>query len=127
MDEVITFTEGIPGYEASRRYVLVASMALTPFTLIQGIDRDAPSFVAIDPWRVEPCYAQTLAPSDLARLDATEDEALLWLALVAAGHGDGSATVNLRAPLVVNPRSMRGLQLIAADSAYRTDHPLHVE
>jgi flagellar assembly factor FliW len=35
--------------------------------------------------------------------------------------------VNLRAPLVVNPKSMLGLQLIAPESAYRTDHPLSAE
>ena len=34
------------------------------------------------------------------------------------------ATVNLRAPLVINPASMRGIQLIAAESRYPIDHPL---
>jgi flagellar basal-body rod protein FlgB len=37
------------------------------------------------------------------------------------------AATNLRAALVVNPCSMRGLQLIAADSPYRIDHPLRAE
>jgi flagellar assembly factor FliW len=34
------------------------------------------------------------------------------------------ATANLRAPLVINPASMRGIQLISLDSPYRIDHPL---
>jgi flagellar assembly factor FliW len=32
--------------------------------------------------------------------------------------------VNLRAPLVINPRTLRGIQLITSESNYRFDHPL---
>jgi flagellar assembly factor FliW len=50
---------------------------------------------------------------------------LLWLAIVASGP-DGEATANLRAPLVINPTAMRGIQLITAHSPYRVDHRLQV-
>ena len=48
---------------------------------------------------------------------------LLWLALVSA-HEHAPATVNLRAPIVINPASMRGIQIVPAESPYRLDHPL---
>jgi flagellar assembly factor FliW len=60
------------------------------------------------------------------RLSAHEREPLLWLALVAANE-DGTATANLRAPVVINPGTMRGIQVIALESPYRTDHPLPIE
>ena len=37
---------------------------------------------------------------------------------------DDHAFINLRAPIVINPRRMLGLQLVSADSPYATDHPL---
>jgi flagellar assembly factor FliW len=127
MDGIITFPEGLPGFEEARRFVLVSSTALSPFALVQGIDQGAPTFVAIDPRAIEPRYATDVPAAELVRLQAAESDTLLWLALVAANGSDGSATVNLRAPLVVNPKSMLGLQLIAPESAYRTDHPLSAE
>src|SRR6478672_3372847 len=127
MDGIITFPEGLPGFEDARRFVLVASASLSPFALVQGLDTGAPSFVAIDPRAVEPEFVETLDTADLAKLDARQQDALLWLALVAANGREGAATVNLRAPLVVNPKSMLGLQRIAPESPYRTDHPLQPE
>ena len=48
---------------------------------------------------------------------------LLFLCIVTV-HDDGRATVNLRAPLVINPASMRGIQFVTPESPYRIDHPL---
>ena len=122
-DEVVTFADGLPGFESFRRFVLVASPAMSPFTLIQGLDEGAPSFVAIDPQLVDRNYATSLDGPDLARLAADAGRPLLWLALITP-RGDGDATVNLRAPLVINPSTMRGIQFIPPDSPYRIDHPL---
>ena len=126
VDGVVTFSEGLPGFEAHRQFVLVASADMEPFTVMQGVDASAPSFVAVDPRMVDRSYPTTLDRVDLARLAAHEREPLLWLAIVAA-HDDGHATANLRAPVVINPGTMRGIQIIAVESPYRTDHPLPVE
>jgi len=123
-ERIVTFSEGLPGFEAFRQFVLVASPSLDPFTLLQGAGpTDAPSFVGIDPLLVDNGYRTTLSASDLSRLEARSSDPLLWLALVAA-RPDGTASVNLRAPIIINPASMRGIQLLAHESAYRLDHPL---
>lgn len=120
---IIAFDDGLPGFEAARRYVIVASPSLEPFTLLQGADTGAPSFLAIDPRLVDPDYASPLADADLIRLAAEPKTPLLWLVLISMGT-DGSATVNLKAPIVINPGAMRGIQLLAPDSPYPIDHPL---
>ena len=53
VNAVIMFADGLPGFEAARHFVLVASPALKPFTLVQGVESGAPSFVAIDPRLVD--------------------------------------------------------------------------
>lgn len=126
MDGVVTFAEGLPGFEDCRQYVIVASPDMQPFTVMQGVAEGGPSFVAIDPRVVDRGYRAALDRVERERLLADEREPLLWLAIVAAGE-DGSATANLRAPVVINPGSMRGIQVIAVDSPYRTDHPLPVD
>lgn len=122
-EQTVTFVQGLPGFEASRHFVLVTAPALQPFTLLHGDGADAPSFVGIDPRLVEPEYRTDLGREDLARVSAEPGQTLLWLALVTAGQ-DGQATVNLRAPIVINPASMQGVQVLSPESPYRLDHPL---
>jgi flagellar assembly factor FliW len=117
----ITFAEGLPGFERHREFVLVASPAFDPFTCLQGIEPDAPSFLAIDPRRIMSGYRCVLGEADRARLDAGPTAPLVWLALVRPA---GGGTVNLRAPVVINPVSMRGVQILHADETYPLDHPL---
>jgi flagellar assembly factor FliW len=126
VDGVVTFPEGLPGFEEHRQFMIVASPDMEPFTVMQGVRAEAPSFVAVDPRMVDRAYPTTLDQVDLARLAAHEKEPLLWLAIVAA-HDDGRATANLRAPVVINPGTMRGIQIIAVESPYRIDHPLPVK
>jgi flagellar assembly factor FliW len=123
-EAIVTFADGLPGFEGCRRFVLVRSAAMAPFTVVQGLDGAAPPvFVAIEPQLVERGYSSLVEAPDLARLGADAGAPLLWLALVASSP-DGSATVNLRAPLVINPQSMRGIQIVAAESAYPLHYPL---
>lgn len=123
VDGIVTFAEGLPGFEAHRSFVIVASPDMAPFTVMRDAATDGPSFVTVDPRLIEPGYPTTLDRVDLARLKAAGDETLLWLAIVAARE-DGTATANLRAPVVINPGTMRGIQIVAVESPYRVDHPL---
>ena len=120
---VIEFPDGLPGFESCRQYVLLSGPAVAPFTIVQGLGPESPAFAAIDPARVVDGYRTELDDADRARLGATEDAPLVWLALVSPQQ-EPEPTVNLRAPLVINPQTLRGIQLIAADSPYSLDHPL---
>jgi flagellar assembly factor FliW len=123
--DVVSVPDGLPGFEKCRRFVLASLPDIAPFTCVQGLDEPRPSFLAIDPRLVAHGYAQALGETDRQRLEAEEGDAMLWLSLV---HTDGSrATVNLRAPIVINPRRMLGLQLLPADSRYALDHPLPLD
>ena len=119
---VVTFADGLPGFERCRQFVLVESEDLQPFRLVQGLGEDGPSFVGIDPRHVEHSYDVQLDRNDLTRLDAQPGQPLVWLAIITA-RADRPATANLRAPIVINPRAMRGIQLLTPESSYRVDHP----
>jgi len=129
---VIAFAEGLPGFEHQRRFVLLSGPSFEPFTVLRGLGPDAPSFATIDPRTIVPEYAPRLGPQDLARLDAAPGDTLVWLAIVSL-DASGEATANLRAPVVISPASLRGVQLIdinadagsdAPAPQYRFDHPL---
>ena len=103
--------------------MIASDATIEPLVTVSGLDEDAPSFVATDPFRVVDNYRTELPEADRLRLEAEPGGPLVWLALISVDPS-GAATVNLRAPLVINPATLRGIQLIAADSPYRFDHPL---
>jgi flagellar assembly factor FliW len=129
---VIAFADGLPGFEQQRRFVLLSGPSFEPFTILRGLGPDAPSFAAIDPRTVVSDYAARVSPQDLARLNANAGDTLVWLAIVSL-DASGEATANLRAPVVISPASLRGVQLIDINAEagsdtpaaqYRFDHPL---
>ena len=120
---VIEFAEGLPGFEQTRRFVLLSSPELAPLHLLHHVEGPAASFLAVDPRVVLPSYRAVLSAGDRARLGAGEDSSLLWLALVTMDAGQGPS-VNLRAPIVVNPAEMLGCQVMPHESLYPLRHPL---
>jgi flagellar assembly factor FliW len=120
---VIEFADGLPGFEHTRKFVLLSSPELAPLHLLHHVDGPAASFLAVDPRLVLPAYRAVLGATDRARLGAADDDSLLWLALVTMDAGQGPS-VNLRAPIVVNPARMLGFQVMPHNSLYPLRHPL---
>lgn len=121
--DIVTLAEPLPGFADCRRFFLLTAPSIDPLMCLQGVDGDRPAFLAIDPRTVDPEYACRLDDLQRQRLAADPAAPLLWLAIVRVGT-DGTATANLRAPLVINPERMRGLQLLAGHDQYAIDHRL---
>jgi flagellar assembly factor FliW len=124
--DVLTFPDGLPGFEQCHRFVVLSSMTTAPLQLLHAVDGPPATFLAIDPRVVLPKYRCVLSPADLHRLGATETTLLLWLALVVLDE-TGAATANLRAPVVINPSNMVGFQVVPSNSLYPLRYPLSVE
>ena len=123
-EDVLTFPTGLPGFERCRRFVLVSSEDIAPFQCLQSVDGPPASFLVIDPRLVLPTYRAVLSAVDCIRLGVAPDATLLWLAIVVPGDTDERPQVNLRAPIVINPATMVGYQLMPSNSLYPLRHPL---
>ncbi|MGE0444585.1 MAG: flagellar assembly protein FliW [Vicinamibacterales bacterium] len=119
----IGFPAGLPGFEACRRFVLLEPDAGGPVRCLQSIDGPSASFLVMDPRAIEPAYDVPLTAADRQRLGEAGTGALVWLAFVAT-ESDGAITANLRAPVVINPATMTGVQVIPHDSPYPLRHVL---
>ena len=119
--DVIRFPHGLPGFEACRGFVLMASDTLGPLQCLKSVEGPSASFLVIDPRRVLPEYRCELSEADQLRLQAKEGGTLLWLSLVTI-ELDGTVTVNLRAPIVINPTHMVGCQVVPYHCIYPIRH-----
>lgn len=121
---VITFSKGLPGFEACRSFVLSAT-GNSDLQCLSSLDGPNVSFLTIDPRRALQGYRCQLTEADRFLLGASEedDDRLVWLALLMVEPG-GTVTVNLRAPIVINPDRMLGQQVIPYQCIYPLRHVL---
>jgi flagellar assembly factor FliW len=123
VSETVTFPNGIPGFESCHRWVVLAADSHTPLRRLHAVDGAEASFLALDPRQVLEGYRCELSDSDRSRIGADSQTPLLWLALVNV-EADGTVSVNLRAPIVINPRTMMGQQVLPHDCLYPLRHVL---
>ena len=119
--DVVQFPHGLPGFEQCRGFVVLASDSLGPLQCLKAVQGPAASFLVIDPRRVLADYRCELTDNDRRRLGAGADDTLLWLALVTI-ELDSTITVNLRAPIVINPARMIGCQVVPYHCVYPLRH-----
>ncbi len=120
---VITFSAGLPGFEACRTFVLLASEGDDALHYLTALEGPPASFLVVDPRQVQQGYRCELTPADAQRLGAQDNATLLWLALVMV-EADGTVSVTLRAPVVINPTRMVGQQVIPHNTTYPLRHVL---
>jgi flagellar assembly factor FliW len=118
----VAFPDGIPGFEACRRFVLLSNDAIAPLQRIESIEGPPAAFLGIDPRLVMTGYACRPSENDLRALGADADTTLLWFAIIS--EAEGVLYANLRAPIVINPQRMLGRQVLSDDGRYPVRHPL---
>ena len=121
--DILTFPQGLPGFEQCQRFVLLSHETFGPLRCLYATDGTEATFLAVDPRDVVPDYQHTLRPEERAQIKAEDDTPLVWLALLTF-DGSDNPTVNLRAPVVINPESMTGCQVIVEDDRYTVRHRL---
>jgi flagellar assembly factor FliW len=118
----VAFPDGIPGFETCRRFILLSSDALAPLQRLESIEGPPAAFIGIDPRLVLNGYCCRLSENDRRALVADADTTLLWFAIIS--EVDGVLSVNLRAPIAINPRRMIGRQVLSDDGQYPIRHVL---
>lgn len=118
--DIVTFPCGLPGFESCRSFVMLSAES-ADFQWLSAVEGPPASFLVVDPRSVLRTYRYTLNRTDRERLGATDETNLLWLAIVLV-EADGTIAVNLRAPIVINPDAMTGLQVMPQDCVYPLRH-----
>lgn len=123
-DDLIYFPDGLVGCETWKRFILVVDdLEELPVALLQNVDDPTIGLMVTDPALIVPGFSVSLNAEQRASLDLEADVIAVQYCTLSVTP-DGSITANLVGPLVVNPVTRRGLQLVIPDSAYSTRHPV---
>ncbi|MBL8429767.1 MAG: flagellar assembly protein FliW [Dechloromonas sp.] len=115
-EKVVTFPNGLVGFEQSKRFMLAHAEGTaqpTSYTL-QSLDEPTLAFEIVDPTTLGFNYELALTDADNALLEspAAEDVLVMQVLFKANEDGKGAITPNLRAPLVINTKARVGLQKV---------------
>jgi flagellar assembly factor FliW len=122
----LEFSDGLPGFESEREFVLVERPAHHPLVFLQSVRTAELCFPALPAQVVNSGYQPHLSAGDLELLGLSAQPKIgndaVILALIAV-H-EQNPTANLLAPVVINLKTRAAAQCIHPELRYSHQHPL---
>ncbi|MBK1878462.1 flagellar assembly protein FliW [Pelagicoccus mobilis] len=117
---------GLIGLEEYTRFELLINEEEEPFKWIRCVDHHELGFVVVEPSSIVTDYDVEIADDDASKLEIESADDVIILNIVTLKNDDiESATVNLIGPVVINRRTLKGKQLIAANyMKFSARHPI---
>jgi len=125
-ESIIRFPMGLLGFENIKEFVFLTDPEEAPFAWLRTSEEPNLSFLVISSIFVSESYNPDINEEDANFLGVKSAEDALVLNIVTL-HSDGSATVNLKGPIVINRQTLVAKQVIPSNAAdYAIQHPLDV-
>ncbi|WP_199616758.1 flagellar assembly protein FliW [Paenibacillus alkalitolerans] len=121
---IYTFPAGVPGFEYCKQYVLLQPSQDMPFCYLQSVENGDLAFLVTDPFLYYHNYEFQLSESQQIELKITQTEEIAIWSVVTVPASLQDATLNLKAPIILNVREKQGKQVILHETDYGTKHPL---
>ena len=116
-DKIITFDKGIIGFEDWKKYTLVYDAEKEEnisIIWLQAIDEPTLALPVMKPEFVFETYDPVV-----------EDENIRVYCALTVPRDITKMTINLKAPIIVDFDTMKGIQLIADNSEYQVRYPIY--
>lgn len=128
-EKVITFEKGIIGFEEYKRYAIVYDADKeenASIMWLQSLDEVSLAMPVMKPEIVMPDYDPVVEDELINSLgDNIQDAELVVLVALTVPNDLAKMTCNLRAPIIINADSKKGVQLIADNSDYMVRFPIY--
>ena len=125
---IVQFPEGLPGFEDQKQFAFLPYTVdedNSPFAYMQSVQDPDLTLLLADPFLFFKHYSLNLNDEDAAQLGLSDSEETAGVyGIVAVPEKIDQMTVNLVAPIVVNWKEQKGMQIILDRSPYSTKHRL---
>jgi flagellar assembly factor FliW len=110
--DLLLFRDGLIGYSRLRQWVLLADVAHPHVAWLQSATNAQVALAVVSPRRFKPDYQVRVSRSQLDELELSTGPVFV---LVVLSHNEGHLTLNLRAPIILNPDRHLGRQVVTLD------------
>ncbi|MEK6237613.1 MAG: flagellar assembly protein FliW [Planctomycetales bacterium] len=116
-EDLISFSHGIPGLEHCRDWILLTDAQNESLGWLQCANQPNVAFAVVSPRRFVPEYQVRLSSKELdpLRLRSVQQAQVL----VIVGKQAEVITLNLKAPLIINPELRLGRQVVVGGASIR--------
>lgn len=124
-DKPVHFPEGLVGFPDDTEFVLLEHKPNSPFMWLQSISSPELAFVITNPFLVNPDYLKDITDEEKKLFTAEgKDNITIFAIVTIPNSGIADSTINLMGPVVINPETKEGRQVILANSGYSHQCPL---
>ena len=125
-EAVYEFSHGLLGFEELRRFGLHHVAEHAPFEWMVSMDAPEVCFPLLSPLLLNSNYTVPLGNVERRALGAEAQDSLVAMVVVSVGTGKNPVTVNMRGPIIFNPLSRKGMQVVLFESSHsvRTEIPV---
>lgn len=122
--EKIHLPDGLLGLPEWKHFKLQQTLDMVPVALLHCEEEPRVSFIVADPISWFAQYKAEVTPEDLKFLKAKSKEELYILSIVNVEADPFLVTANLLSPILINPTSKLGKQIVLHGSPYLAKQPL---
>ena len=124
---IVQFLEPLAGFPTCTRYALLPYLQASgredgSIRWLQAMDPPYHTFVVADPWSVFPDYEPEIADADARDIDSVSFADAVLYGIMTVSQQRRELSINLRAPLIVNPQVRIGKQVVLLNGEYTTSH-----
>lgn len=124
-DDLLIFSDGLFGFPKLTKYLLLyLNEDDDSMLLLLSVEESKVGFVLINPFLLCPDYSPELTPEELACMGVQDSGELSYYSICVVRNNYLENTVNLKCPLVINPETRNGIQVILENSSYGCRHEL---
>ena len=120
-DKVIIFDDGLFGFEEYKKFVLIfnnEAKERPAISWLQSVDEQALALPVMIPTIVKPDYNPVVEDDALETLGDWDEENISVLVTVTVPEDLKNMTTNLKAPIIINTDSMKGVQTVVENQDY---------
>lgn len=126
-EKILTFDRGLIGLGDYKKYTILYDCEKedTNISWLQSVDEPALALPVIRPWLVKEDYNPTVEDELLTSLGELTEENLVILLTMTVPSDIKEMTVNLKAPIVINADTRKGVQIIVENQDYEVKYKVY--
>jgi len=127
-NKLVTFDEGIYGFESLTKYVILydnEDNEMQAFCWLQSIEDSEICLPMVDPISWFPTYAPEIKDDLILKIGKLEESDLSVFSVIVVPDKFEDITANLKAPIIVNKETLKGIQVVVEGDIYQVRHNLN--
>ena len=127
-DKVITFPQGIMGFEEYKKYTILYDVedgGKANISWLQSLDEQALALPVINPFLVKEDYNPIVEDEILKPLGEINEQNLILLLSLTVPADITNMSVNLKAPFIINSDTRKGSQVILENQNYEVKYYIY--